>query len=429
MGPQRAAPEKFNHIEPVPLIPKLAENPRAQEAIDAGEQALRQGRVALCLVAGGQGTRLGFQGPKGAYPIGPVSKKTLFEFHAEKMHNLQARYGCTLPWYIMTSEANNEQTRQFFHQNNHFGLHPENIIFFSQRMVPCVDEQGKLMLAAPDTLASNPNGHGGCIPALVENGILEDARNRGIDTLSYFQVDNWAVKVADPYFIGIHTLKNAEMSSKNHRKNHVREAVGVHCLCDGQYHVIEYTELDIYPQLLETTLDGQPRYNAGNPAIHILNVDFVQRVYNDYIHFPWHRAHKKIPCIDQSGNLIDPDKPNGYKFETFIFDALRFIQHPPVAVEIDKPGEYTPIKQYDGDNSVQAAWKTMTQYWADWLQAAGSPVPRDLSGNIAIQIEISPQFALTKDEFLKKAHPRVACTHYPTHTHLAIGPNGDILKV
>ncbi|MCX5772645.1 MAG: UTP--glucose-1-phosphate uridylyltransferase [Candidatus Hydrogenedentes bacterium] len=421
-------PEEFSRIEPVPLIPKASANPHAAEAIEAGEEALRQGRVGLFLVAGGQGTRLGFAGPKGAYPIGPVSSKSLFEFHAEKIHNLQARYGCTLPWYIMTSEANHDDTRRFFSQNGHFGLDPANIMFFNQRMVPCVDMRGKFMLSAPDRLASNPNGHGGCIPALVETGALQDARNRGVDMFSYFQVDNWAVKVADPYFIGIHVQRGAEMSSKNHRKNHARESVGVHCLCDGVYHVIEYTELDLYPQLLETKSNGTPLHAAGNPAIHILSAGFIERVYNDYDHFPWHRAHKKIPYVDRNGKLVEPNAPNGYKFETFVFDALRFIRHEPVAVEIERPGEYTPIKEYDGDNSVLAAWRCMNEYWAEWLEAAGSPVPRDANGNVTIKLEISPQFALTKEEFIQKARPRGAGKKWPTHHHLAIGPHGQLIN-
>lgn len=413
-------PEQFSRIEPVPLTPKMTENPGAAQAVAAGEEALRAGRVGLFVVAGGQGTRLGFAGPKGAYPIGPVSSKSLFEFHAEKIHNLQARYHCTLPWYIMTSEANHDDTRAFFRQNNHFGLDPENLMFFNQRMVPCVDEYGKFMLEAPHALARNPNGHGGCIPAMVENGVIQNARSRGVDTLSYFQVDNWAVKVADSYFIGLHVMRNAEMSSKNHRKNHPREAVGVHCICNGVYHVIEYTELDIYPQLLETDENGNVVHAAGNPAIHILDTAFVERVYQNYDHFPWHRAHKKIPTIDTQGNPVVPGEPNGYKFETFVFDALRFINHEPLALEIERPGEYTPIKQFEGDNSVAAAWDCMSAYWAEWLEAAGANVPRDSGGNPAIKIEISPKFALTKEEFVQKSAGKT----WPTHTHLAIGADG-----
>ena len=232
--------EHFTHIAPVPVIPVVEPSrPDAQTALEAGEQALRAGRVGLFLVAGGQGTRLGFDGPKGAYPIGPITGKTIFEYHAEKIHNLQRRYDCTLPWYVMVSDANAESTSRFFIQNNYFGLAASDVKFFRQRMVPCVDEQGKFILEAPHRLAKNPNGHGGSIPAVIENGVASDAHVRGVDTLSYFQVDNWAAKVADPYFIGYHVLRQAEMSSKIHRKRDAREAVGVHCLCDGVYHVIE----------------------------------------------------------------------------------------------------------------------------------------------------------------------------------------------
>ena len=417
-------PETFSHITPVPLIPKVdANDSAARAALEAGEAALHAGRVGLFLVAGGQGTRLGFDGPKGAYPIGPVSRRSFFAFHAEKIHNLQRRYACVLPWYIMVSETNEAATYAFFRQHEFFGLKPADVIFLKQRMVPCVDDQGRFILDAPGRLAMNPNGHGGCIPAMIETGVTADARNRGIDTLSFFQVDNWAAKVADPYFIGYHLLRNAEMSSKNVRKNDVREGVGVHCLCDGVYHVIEYSELDIYPQLLETDPQGRIVYYAGNPAIHILAVPFVEEVYRHYDKFPWHRAHKRIPYIDEQGTRARPDRPNGYKFETFIFDALRFISHDPVALEIDRPGEYTPTKQFEGANSVVAAWSTMNEYWGDWLQAAGAGIPHDPDGHAAIKIEISPQFALTKQEFLQETQGR----QFPTIGPIAIGPDGTLI--
>ncbi len=397
--------EHFAEIKPVPVISKVNPyRPDCIEALEAGEAALRAGEVGLFLVAGGQGTRLGFDGPKGAYPVGPVSGRSLFAFHAEKIHNLQNRYDCTLPWYIMVSETNGLETETFFQEHHYFGLDPHQVQFLKQRMVPCVDEAGKFMLESPDCLAKNPNGHGGCIPAMVENGVIKDASERGVKYLCYFQVDNWAVKVADPYFLGYHVLAQAQMSSKNHRKHAPREAVGVHCLCDGEYRVIEYSELDIYPQLLDTDPAGNVIYYAGNPAIHILSTKFVEDTFNRFDQFPWHRAHKKVPFINSEGELIEPATPNAYKFETFVFDALRFIDHKPVALEIEPPGEYTPIKSFTGENSVEGAWETMREYWATWLEAAGYSVPRDIEGKVAVRIEISPQFALDQKEFLDKAH-------------------------
>ena len=418
------APERFETIDPVPLIPKAdMARPDAAEAFEAGEEALRSGRVGLFLVAGGQGTRLGFPGPKGAYPIGPVSKTSLFAFHAAKIHNLQRRYGCTLPWYIMVSNTNDAATRAFFREQDYFGLREADVQFLKQRMVACVDKGGRFLLDQPGRVAMNPNGHGGCIPAMVDNGVTANARERGIDILCYFQVDNWAVKAADPFFIGYHALRAPGMSSKNHCKNRPREAVGVHCMCDGQYRVIEYSELDIYPQLLETDAQGKVIYNAGNPAIHILSVDFVERVFANYDAFPWHRALKKIPYVNDGGERIEPGEPNGYKFETFVFDALRFISGEPVALEIARAGEYTPIKSFEGDNSVVAAWHAMSAYWAEWLESTGCAVPRDAGGRVAIKIEISPRFALTMEEFVEKSAGRA----WPSDGDIAIGPNGELL--
>lgn len=414
---------QFERIEPVPVIPVVdPSRPDAREALAVGEAALRAGRIGLFLVAGGQGTRLGFDGPKGSYPIGGLTGWTLFRYHAEKILNLQRRYGCVLPWYIMVSQTNGPATRAYFEANGWFGLEPDNVIFITQHMVPCMDGDGKFMLESPGRLAMNPNGHGGCIQAMVEDGVLEDARKRGIDTLCYFQVDNWAVKVADPYFIGYHLQAGAEMSSKNHRKHLPREAVGVHCLCDGVYQVIEYSELDIYPQLLETDAEGKVIYYAGNPAIHILSVDFVQRVYDNFDQFPWHLAHKRISYINSDGALVNPDKPNGYKFETFVFDALRMASHPPVALEINPPGEYTPTKQFDGENSVVAARESMTGFWAKWLDAAGSAVPRDGGGRPVHAIEISPLFALTCEEFVEKSAGR----SWPVDGPLVIQSDGSV---
>lgn len=399
------APEHFSRIEPVNVIPPVDEN-SDRTALDAGEQALRDGRVATFVVAGGQGTRLGFDSPKGAYPIGPITGKSLFHYHAEKIHNLQRRYETVIPWYVMVSPTNDGQTRDYFRQEQYFGLRPDNILFVRQRVVPCVDATGKYILEGPGQPAVSPNGHGGSIQALVDGGAIKHAESRGIDVLCYFQVDNWAVKVADPWFIGYHCLANAAMSSKCHRRNDLREAVGVHCLCDGVYRVIEYSELDLYPQLLERDATGAPRYFAGNPAIHILSTGFVKYLNDHFDAFPWHKAHKKIPFVNEQGALIKPDAPNGYKFETFVFDALRFVPHPPVALEIRRPGEYTPIKQYEGVNSVVAARQSMADYWGKWLEKAGCSIPRAASGACCVPIEISPAFALTEEEFIAKARGR-----------------------
>jgi UDP-N-acetylglucosamine/UDP-N-acetylgalactosamine diphosphorylase len=217
-------------------------------------------------------------------------------------------------------------------------------------------------------------------------------------------------------------MRNARMSSKNHRKDKPREAVGVHCICDGVYRVIEYTVLDMYPQLLETDENGKLVHYAGNPAIHIIDVGFIEQINANYDEFPWWRAHKKIPCVNAEGERIEPDEPNGYKFETFIFDALRFINHEPVALEIPRVGEYTPIKSFEGDNSVLAARESMRTLWGGWLEKAGFPVRRDPEDKVAVDIEISPDFARVEEEFLENAKGK----NYDARSDLAIGHDGEI---
>lgn len=417
-------PEIFKLIEPIPVIPlNPPEHPSEREAYQCGEETIKKGDVALFMVAGGQGTRLGFDKPKGTFPIGPITKKSIFQYHAEKILNLKNRYKVKLPWCIMVSETNEKDTKQFFEKNNYFGLNKDDVIFATQPMIPCLDETGKFILESPYSIAMNPNGHGGSIQTIIESGVYENLKSRGVKYLSYFQVDNWAVKVADPRFIGYHVINNGEMSSKIVRKNSLREAVGVHCICDGEYRVIEYSELDIYPQLLELNPDGSIKFYAGNPAMHIITLDFVKKVYSKFSEFPWHRAHKKIPYIDDAGNLIKPDKPNGYKFETFIFDALRYISHSPIAVEITRIGEYTPIKQLTGENSVESARISMTQLWTEWLKKSGYPINRHQLPEDYF-IEISPIFALTEEEFIEKSKN---CHWDIPSTSFAIDEQGNII--
>lgn len=415
--------EPFASIEPPRVIPPVEpERADCREALAAGEDALRSGRIGLVMVAGGQGTRLGYDGPKGAYPIGPVTGRSLFHYHGDKLAAIQRRYGKAIPWYIMVSETNETATRAFFAEHRHFGLDPANIVFFRQRMMPCVDGEGRLMLDTPGSLAMNPNGHGGAIPAIVENGIAAHARERGVDTLTYIQVDNWAVKPADPYFIGYHVLRGSEFSSKVHRKVEPRESVGVHCVCDGVYRIIEYSELDIYPQLLAQNPDGSVVYFAGNPAIHVIDLGFIERVYAAFDRFPWHVAHKKVPYIDETGNRVEPAKPNGYKFETFVFDAMQFMEREPVELEIYALGEYTPTKSFDGPNSVTTARASMARYWAPWLEAAGRPVERGADGTPLHPIEISPAFAYSQDEFVERAME----LRLPNSGPVGIGPDGVV---
>lgn len=401
---------KNNHLEitvpknpaPAPII-RLPKNDddiaKNKTAIALGEKALRAGEVAAFLVAGGQGSRLGFAGPKGCFEIGARSKRTLFQWHAEQILARAKRYQTTIPWYIMTSQLNHQETVDFFARHNYFGLGKENVKCFPQRMVPSIDNHGKLILERQDTLALNPDGHGGSLWALVNSGAVADMQKRGVKYLSYFQVDNPLVPHGDPNFLGYHLQANAQMSSKILDKAYPEEKVGHICLDNGKTSVIEYCDLskeDMYAK----TADGQLKFWAGSIAIHIVSVDFVQEI-GGAAKLPWHVAHKKIPFVNEKGEVVKPEKDNGIKFETFVFDALPLTKNS-VTVECAREEEFAPVKNGEGVDSPQTCRQLMSNRFAKWLAKAGYKIPRNEKGDVTINLEISPLFALDEAEFVKK---------------------------
>lgn len=366
-----------------------------RQAKKVGEEALRAGRVAAFLVAGGQGTRLGFNGPKGKFPVSPVKNKTLFQLHAEKILALSGKYDVAIPWYIMTSETNHAESVEFFKSNSYFGLGAENMMFFRQEMIPALDPHGKLILDAKDHIFRNPNGHGGSLSALKNSGALDDMKGRGIDFIFYFQVDNVLVQMCDPIFLGDHIQENAEMSAKVVVKTEPAEKVGVLGSIDSRLGVIEYSDLSD-GQMQARNADGSLKFQAGNIAIHILNVDFVERENEGGLRLPWHVAHKKISCLDETGSLVEQDQPNGYKFETFVFDALGDAKRT-VILEVDRAEEFSPVKNKEGIDSPETARRDMENQFHRWLKVAG------VAGSAGKgAIEISPLFALDAEDLEEK---------------------------
>ncbi len=395
---------KFSgQLEPAEVIP-IPQTPeqlkRQEEARQVGETVLRAGKVGLILVAGGQGSRLGFPGPKGAFPITPVKNKTLFQWHAEKIRALEKRFAITLPWYIMTSESNDAQTRAFFEENEYFGLRPEQIFFFVQDMLPAVDAAGKIILDRKDHVFTSPNGHGGTLLALRKSGALDDMKKRGIEQLFYFQVDNVLVKIADPVFIGYHVQAKAEMSSKVVPKKHAFEKLGVIGVVDGKLSVVEYSDLSEEDALARNP-DGSLKYNAGSIAIHMFRRDFLEAETEKGTKLPYHMAHKRIPFVDENGRRIEPEEPNGFKFETFIFDALRDTTAS-VVMEVRREEEFSPVKNKSGEDSPETARRDLSDLFGRWLEAAGVKIPRDSEGHVRGRIEISPLFALDEQELVRK---------------------------
>ncbi len=365
----------------------------------AGEAALRAGRVAAFTVAGGQGTRLGYDGPKGTFPVTPILRKTLFQVFAEKILASGRRYGRPLHWFIMTSHANHAATEAFFAEHKFFGLDRARVHFFRQGRMPAVNFEGKILLESPHGIALSPDGHGGSLRALDRSGALDVMRGEGVDLLSYFQVDNPLVRCIDPAFLGWHLERGSEMSSKMVPKAYPEEKVGHFCAQQGKLVVVEYSDLPVAMQR-ETEADGALRYLAGNIAIHVLGREFVRRMASggDGMALPFHRADKKIPTIDANGAPVKPDKANGVKFEMFVFDALPFARNP-LVVETRRADDFSPVKNAEGVDSPQTCRDDQLRQHARWLTANGASLPVDATGLPSFPVEISPLFGYDEDSF------------------------------
>ncbi|MCL1888331.1 MAG: UDPGP type 1 family protein, partial [Kiritimatiellaeota bacterium] len=333
--------------KPAPMAPaSVLEFSPAQrkKAVAAGEAALAKGEVGVILVAGGQGSRLGISIPKGAMEIGPVSEVSLFWYHARRVLAMSRRCGKPVPFYIMTSETNDADTRAFFERHNFFGLPAKDVFFFKQGMWPALTPEGKIILKAPAQIFMSPDGHGGTLSALKASGALDDMRKRGLSTLFYFQVDNPLVEVADPAFIGAHLLAGADYSLKLCAKRDADEGLGVVVKRAGKHEMVEYTELTD-AQKNQRTPKGGLYFKYGSVAIHVFSLAFLRKQARTPM--PLHLAHKKITCVDAKGVSQEPGKPNGYKFEKFIFDLLPHAKKV-VNLAFDRRDEFSPVKNAAG---------------------------------------------------------------------------------
>jgi UDP-N-acetylglucosamine/UDP-N-acetylgalactosamine diphosphorylase len=366
------------------------------QAIRLGEELITQGKVAGFVVAGGQGTRLGFDGPKGNYPISPVENKTLFQVFAETIAAVRGRYGAVCAWYVMTSPLNHGETVKIFETNDFYGLGRDHVVIFQQGTLPNFSFDGRILMTDRASLALSPDGHGGCIKALHRSGALADMKRRGIEYLSYWQVDNPLVKLFDPLFIGLHVLDKAEMSSKAVIKNAPKEKVGNFCLIDGKVNIIEYSDLP--DELAEKrNPDGSLAFHLGSIAIHIINTSFIERLNTKGFSLPLHRAVKKIPYVDSQGRPVEPKEPNGVKLESFIFDAVPMASNS-IILDIDRDEQFAPTKNATGVDSAESCRAMMVERAARWLEAAGIKVPRKANGSCDCVIEIAPSFALEPED-------------------------------
>lgn len=358
---------------PAHYLPILPESPdqkaRYEQAFKHGEQLIRDGKTATFTVAGGQGTRLGYNGPKGTLPVSPIKKKPLFQLFAEQIRGMSEKYEVTIPWYIMCSPLNLEATHAHFEENNYYCLGKENIKFFAQGVMPATDFDGNLLRTTTDSLAFSPNGHGGSLKALIDSGAIADMAAKEIEHISYFQVDNPLVSVINPLFMGLHDLQKSDMSSRSLTKTGPFEKLGNFVSVGERVTIIEYSDLP-EEKALEKETCGRIKYRAGSPAIHILRRDFIEQFASGKINLPYHRAEKKVPFITDNGDLINPEQPNAIKFETFVFDALPFAKNP-LILEAERLEEFSPVKNRTGTDSLESSQADQSQRAHKWLSQAG----------------------------------------------------------
>jgi UDP-N-acetylglucosamine/UDP-N-acetylgalactosamine diphosphorylase len=370
-----------------------------------GAEATAAGELAVILVAGGQGTRLGFKHPKGMFPIGPVSGRTLFQIHVEKIVALGRRYGARVPLYVMTSPATHHETVEFFARHERFGLAEDNLKIFCQGTMPAVDAAtGKILLDRPGRLATSPDGHGGMLAALSGSGMLDDISQRAIKSLFYLQVDNPLVDICSAEFIGYHLLSRSEMSTQVIAKRDPLDKVGNVVAVDGKLMVIEYSDLpDEVAGRREP--DGSLSIWAGSIAVHAMDRAFLERMADNADALPFHIAHKKVAHVDPDGSRIEPQQPNAIKFERFIFDLIPSAANA-IVVEIDPAKGFAPLKnasgaEHDTPESVKAQ---MIARHCRWLRRAGAEVAD------GVPVEISPLLALDAEELAEKMEPGTRVT-------------------
>ena len=339
------------HFEPLGAVTIEETEKNNEEYTKAGIEAIKAGKTAAVLLAGGQGTRLGFDKPKGMFNIGVTRELYIFECLINNLMDVVKLTGTWIPLYIMTSEKNNKDTTEFFEEKNYFGYNKDYIRFFVQDMAPSVGYDGKILMESKSSMSISPNGNGGWFSSMVRAGLLEDIKSRGVEWLNVFAVDNVLQRIADPAFIGAVVLSGCESGGKVVSKADPDERVGVLCLEDSRPSIVEYYEMT---DEMRTSYDSDGRllYNYGVILNYLFGVKTLERIVNDKM--PMHIVEKKIPYITEDGTPVAPEKPNGYKFETLVLDMIH-MQDSCLSYEVVRNREFAPVKNKDGVDSVVSA--------------------------------------------------------------------------
>lgn len=347
-------------IEPIDYTDKSALTlEELKKYNDLGEKAIREGKYAVVTMAGGQGTRLGHNGPKGTFKLGLENDKSIFEILIETLKENNGKYGITIPWYIMTSRENNVQTENFFKENNYFGYDPKSIVFFKQGELPMCSEDGKLLLDETGVIKEAADGHGGIFESMRRNGIIYDMQTRGIEWVFIGPVDNVLVKMVDPTLLGLAIDKKVLAGGKSVVKAGPKEKVGVFCKRNGKPGVVEYTE--ITQDMAEATDEnGQLVFGESHINCNLFNIKAIEEVSKKKL--PYHSAHKKAKYINENGELVIPEKPNAFKFESFIFDAFDMLDDMAI-LRVKREDEFAPVKNAEGNDSPETARKLYKDFY------------------------------------------------------------------
>lgn len=319
--------------------------------ISLGEKCIKEGKLAFVTMAGGQGTRLGFNGPKGAYVLDKENNKSLFELLCDTLKEAREKYNVTIPWYIMTSRENNSDTIAFFEANNYFDYGKENVFFCIQGELPMLLEDGTCVMESKGRIKEAADGHGGVFAALNTSGAVSDMISRGVKWVFIGGVDNPLLKMVDPLFIGLCEEKGHMIASKTVIKRSPDEKVGVFCKRQGKPYVVEYTEISENMANLRDE-EGCLVFGQSHVLCNMFNVEFLKGLEN--MPLPYHIAHKKTNYIDSTGVECVPDAPNAYKFESFIFDAFSKADDI-LLLETKREDEFAPVKNSEGQDSPETA--------------------------------------------------------------------------
>lgn len=346
---------------PVWKITEVA--PREEALRERGLKAIADGQVAAVVLAGGQGTRLGYDGPKGAYYLNKEKKISIFELLIYNLNEVNRAAGTTVPFCVMTSRINDGDTKAFFEANAYFGYPKDKVYFFMQDMAPALDKDGKILLETKSLPAMAPNGNGGWFSSLKRSGLLDSLEKQGVRWLNVFSVDNVLQRIADPVFLGLVLEDGNEAGAKVIAKANPEERVGALCLKDGHPSVVEYSELSDEMRYSKNE-KGDYRFNFGVTLNYYFEIGAMRR-YTEKTGMPVHKAFKKIACLDETGKTVSPDAPNAYKLETFIFDILEAF--PAVtAQEVEREKEFAPIKNAEGVDSPETARALLKAQRPDW---------------------------------------------------------------